>query len=695
MRWVRFLVFTLLAAVALAPAWAAERQTISHEFIWKLKRVGTPVPSPDGRWVVVSVTEPDYDPDKQVSDLWILPPDGSAPPRRLTFSKGSENGVAWSPDSRKIAFSAKRDGDKKPQIYVLDIGGGEAVRITDMPLGATHPKWSPDGKKILFQSTVYPGAYDPETAANAAEEREKRKYKAYVYDGFPIRYWDRWLDDSRQHLFVQEARAGAEPVNLLAGSKLAEQPGFGGPRTLSGENFRAVWSPDGKSVVFTATVNRHEAAYAVVITHLYKVPAAGGEPEDLTPGKDSYFTGKFSPDGRFLYALRRPVTDYVYNLTRLVRMRWPGGEPQVLTGAFDRSVSSYAVAPGGERVYLQADDQGVTKIFRMPAAGGAPEAIVDPAEGTYSGLAVPAKAAGDLVLATWQSYRRPAEVVRVDPAAKNHTALTAFNKDAVARIDAPPARHFWFTSRKGRRIHNLLFLPPGFDESKKYPLVLFIHGGPHSSSKDSFHPRWNFLLLTSPGYVVLATNYTGSVGFGEEFARAIQGDPLRTPGEEIDQAADEALKRFPFLDGSRMAAGGASYGGHLSNWLQATTSRYRCLYSHAGLISLEGQWATSDVIYHRERNNGGPPWEGSPIWKEQSPFTYAKNFKTPVLLTIGVKDYRVPLNQTLAYWSVLQRLRVPSRLVVFPRANHWIQNGEDNRYFYQELLGWLEKYLSE
>ncbi len=346
-------------------------------------------------------------------------------------------------------------------------------------------------------------------------------------------------------------------------------------------------------------------------------------------------------------------------------------------------------------VYLQADDQGVTKLFRMPAAGGVPEAIVDPAEGTYSGLEVASKAAEDVVLATWQSYRRPAEVVRVDPAAKSHRALTAFNEDDVAQIDALPARHFWFTSRKGRRIHNVLFLPPGFDENKKYPLVLFIHGGPHSSSKDSFHPRWNFLLLASPGYVVLATNYTGSVGFGEKFARAIQGDPLKTPGEEIDQAAEEAVKRFPFIDGSRLAAGGASYGGHLSNWLQATTTRYRCLYSHAGLISLEGQWATSDVIYHRERNNGGLPWEGSPIWKEQSPFTYAKNFKTPVLLTIGVKDYRVPLNQTLAYWSVLKRLRVPSRLVVFPRANHWIMNGEDSRFFWQELLGWLEKYLKE
>ena len=223
--------------------------------------------------------------------------------------------------------------------------------------------------------------------------------------------------------------------------------------------------------------------------------------------------------------------------------------------------------------------------------------------------------------------------------------------------------------------------------------MLFIHGGPHSSSKDAGHLRWSAQLLAAPGYAVLMTDYTGSVGYGEQFARNIQGDPMRTPGEELLEAADVALERYGFLDAERQAAAGASYGGHLANWLQATTTRFRCLIGHAGLVSLEGQWASSDGIYHRELNNGGPPWGDSDVWRDQSPSTYAGQFRTPMLLTIGEKDYRVPLNQTLAAWAYLQRRQVPSRLVVFHRANHWIMNGPDARYFWREAHDWLAKYL--
>jgi dipeptidyl aminopeptidase/acylaminoacyl peptidase len=686
----------LLLLVAVA-AQAADVQPLTHETMWAMKRVGSPLPSPNGQWVLFGLTEPDYDSDERVSDLWIVPADGGQPPRRLTSSKGGEGGAAWSPDSRRIAFSAEREGDDEDQIYVLDLAaGGEAVRVTDLKMGASRPEWSPDGTRLLFHSRVYPGAHDPESIAEAAEERDERKYEVHAYDGFPVRYWDRWLDDRAAHLFVQDATPGAKPRNLLAGSELAGRPGFGGRRGRSGESLGGVWSPDGRSVVFAASVNRNQAAYARVVTHLYRVSTEGGEPEDLTPGPDRYWGASFSPDGSFLYALTEPTNGFVYNLDRLVRIPWPdGGRPELLTGGWDRDVDRYRLSPDGRTIYLQAEDEGVTKIFTMPADGGTPRPLAVPEEGCYSNLAVAERAEADVVLASWESHRSPDEIVRVDPATGAHVPLTTFNADAVARLDAQPARHFWFESSKGRRIHNLLILPPGFDESRSYPLVQVIHGGPHSASDDTFSYRWNYLLLASPGYVILTTNYTGSTGFGEAFARAIQGDPLRTPGEEIEQAADEAIARFDFIDGDRVAAGGASYGGHLSNWLQATTDRYRCLYSHAGLISLEGQWATSDGIYHRELSNGGPPWGDSPIWRDQSPLSYAGRFKTPVLVSIGIKDFRVPLNQSLAYWSALQRRQVPSRLLVFPRANHWISNGEDGRYFYKELLAWLEKYLGE
>jgi len=236
-------------------------------------------------------------------------------------------------------------------------------------------------------------------------------------------------------------------------------------------------------------------------------------------------------------------------------------------------------------------------------------------------------------------------------------------------------------------------LPPGFDPAKKYPLFVLIHGGHANMWRDQITLRWNYHLLAHPGYVVLLTDYRGSTGYGEAFTLDIAGDPLRGPANDINRAADEAIKRFPYIDASRQAAGGASYGGHLTNWLEATTTRYKCLVSHAGLSSLQTQWGTSDAIYNREVMMGGPFWENTKTWLDQSPVAYAKDFKTPMLLSVGENDFRVPMNNTLEMYAVLQRMRVPARLMVWPDENHWILKPENSRVFYREVAAWLAKWL--
>jgi dipeptidyl aminopeptidase/acylaminoacyl peptidase len=327
----------------------------------------------------------------------------------------------------------------------------------------------------------------------------------------------------------------------------------------------------------------------------------------------------------------------------------------------------------------------------MPAAGGEARPGVETRIGVYTSVQAPLQ--GRFLIGLWSSATNPAEVVRIEPETHSHKLLTEVNVAKAAEIDWKPLQHFWFTSAGGRKIHNMVALPPNFDENKKYPLLVLIHGGPHTMWRDEITLRWNYHLLAAPGYVVLLTNYTGSTGFGEKFAQDMQGDPLKGPGQELNQAADEAIKRYPFIDASRQCAGGASYGGHLANWLQASTTRYRCLISHAGLINMESQWGTSDSIYHREVMAGGPVWEQGPVWREHNPIRFAKNFKTPILLTVGENDFRVPLNQTLENWSVLQRLQIPSKLIVFPEANHWILKPEDSRFFYNEVHKWLAGYL--
>ncbi|HEX8706799.1 MAG TPA: S9 family peptidase [Pyrinomonadaceae bacterium] len=671
---------------------------LTHEAMWLMKRVGAPVPSPDGKWVVFSLTDPAYDEKEQVSDLWIVPADGSAKARRLTFSKSAESGAAWSPDSRRLAFSARREGDEVSQLYVIDVAaGGEAVRVTSLSTGARAPQWSPDGQRLLFTSTVYPGAADDEANKRIAAERKALKYRARVYDKFPIRNWDKWVEDMQTHLFVQGLEPNAKARDLLAGTKLAAERGFAGRVTDSGEEFDAVWTPDGRAIVFIATTGRNTAAYASYHTSLYRIPADGGEPVQLTTDENSYARPAFRPDGKALYALSSVENNgKIYNLDRLAMFSWPNpGQPVILTAGFDRSVGSFALTPDSRSVYLLAEEAGHEKLFTLPAGGGEVHLAMDMMRGVYSGLRIPEKASRTILIANWESAANPPEVFRLDLAEKLQKPLTDFNAERVAAIDWQPLREFWFTSRAGKRIHSMVALPPNFDEHKKYPLFVLMHGGPHSMWRDSWGLRWNYHLMARPGYVVLLTNYTGSTGFGEKFAQGIQGDPFIGPANEINEAADEAIRLFPFVDGARQAAAGASYGGHLANWMQATTTRYKCLISHAGLINLESQWGTSDSIYHREVGAGGPVWEQGQVWREQNPIRFAKNFRTPILLSVGENDFRVPLNQTLENWSVLQRLRIPSRLLVWPDENHWILKGENSRYFYQEVHAWLKKYLAD
>ena len=333
--------FPWVIGLLCSPLAAQQRHTITHEDVFLMKRVGSPAISPDGRWIVFSVTEPSYTDGDQVSDLWLVPTDGSAEPRRLTNTKGGEGGVDWSPDSRRIAFSARREGDDQSQVYVLDLAsGGEAQRVTNISTGASSPLWRPDGRAILFSSMIFPGAATDSANRAAAAERKARKYNARVYDASPIRLWDHWLDDRRPHLFVQSLEPGAPTRDLLAGSQLIQGAGFGGQLGTSGEDLAAAWTPDGSGVVFAATINRGDWTHGDVVQALWLVAATGGEPQRLTQGKDDYDGPQFSPDGKTLFVVMTSTNEHTFNNRRVVAWSWPrtaAAAPRVVTGGADHS----------------------------------------------------------------------------------------------------------------------------------------------------------------------------------------------------------------------------------------------------------------------------------------------------------------------------------------------------------------------
>ena len=670
---------------------AQTKQTLTHELMWSFQRVGAPVPSPDGKWVVFPVNEANYDPSKDVSDLWIVAADGSAAPRRLTSNKGSESGAAWSADSMRLVFSAKRDDDEVAQIYVLNVvGPGEAQRITNAPTAASAPKWSPDGQRVVFQAAVWPGVTDEESNRKAAQDKKNAKSKVRVYETFPIRNFDKWIDESKPGLWIVDVNGDKKSRPLFATSKLASLAGY------NSDSLNAAFAPDGQSVVFTAADKSDTAARAMVLSSLWQVPVSGGEPARLATDGWDVGAAKFSPDGKTICFSASDGRAAIYTLQRLACAPWPmsGSAVRVMAKDLDRPVGSWAFTPDSRTIYFTAEDAGHERVYSVPAAGGAATLVVDAPQGVYTGLDIPHRATSAVIVANWESAISPLEIVRIDPATKKREFLTSFNTAKAASIDWQPLREFWFTGRDGRRIHSYLTLPPNFDETKKYPLLVLMHGGFASSWRDSISYRWNYHLLAHPGFVLVATDYRGSTGYGEKFALDILGDPLKGPADDINDAADEAIRRFAFIDATRQAAAGASYGGHLANWLEGTATRYKAIVSHAGLATLDMQWGMSDGIYHRELMMGGPYWENPQKWIEHSPLAKAGHFRTPMLLSVSDNDFRVPQGNTLTMYAALQRMNVPAKLLVWPDENHWITKGENSRVFYREVRAWLEKYLA-
>ena len=670
---------TLLLLVSItAPA---AKRSITHEDVFTMARTSRPVVSPDGRSIVYNVTEPSYDPAKTAADLWIVAPDGQSKPRRLTSTRETESGAAWSPDSRRIAFTAKREGDQVEQVYVVGADGGDARRVTTMATGASGPRWRPDGKALLFEAAVKPPAATDRSTARA-------------FDAMPIRLWNAWLDGSKPHIFVQEIDGGPA-VDWLAGTALAASSGFDGLFTGDGATraLQPAWSPDGQEIVFVATTNVDLMMREEMQARLFRMKQ-GVEPTAVGNSADGFGEPAFSADGRVLVAKRQQAATaaHPYTLTRLARFDWPSGSGQrLLTATLDRGVGGFTITPDSAAVLFDAQDEGFTQLFRVPMSGGAPARLFEVKEGNYGS---PAQAAGGVIVATYVASTQPTEIVRVDATAGRHVLLTDANRAVLDALDLPKPEQFWFTAKNGKRIHNVVYFPPQLDRARKYPLLVVPHGGPNAMDGDNFSTRWNVHLLTSPGYVLVQTNYTGSTGFGEAFADDIERDVLRGPALEVLEGAQEAIRRYPFVDGTRQAALGASYGGYLMNWFNGHTNQFRCLVIHAGASNNESQYGVNDGGIGREWRMGGPVWQGKGQWMDQSPFRYAANWKTPALITQGELDFRVPLNESITTFKLLQRQGVRARIVTFPDEGHWILKGENSRRHLAEILSWLERHLA-
>ncbi|HVR70526.1 MAG TPA: S9 family peptidase [Vicinamibacteria bacterium] len=669
----RWLLPALLPLAAVVPAGGA---TFTATEMMKLQRLSDPQVSPDGREVLYTATDVDLAGNGRNADLWVVPLAGGEA-RRLTSHAKSDTRGRWSPDGRRIAFVSTRAG--APQVFLMDTGGGEPRQATSLPTGAGGVSWA-DAATLLVTSDVFPecddagGAYDAD--CNRKRLEAAAPSSARVYDHLLYRHWDTWEDGRRTHLLVVPVEGGTVR-DLTPGAR--DVPPF----SLGGPDDYAV-SPDGREVAF---VRKDDPVEAISTNgELFVVPLAGGPPRKVSgsPGYDG--APLYSPDGALLAFRAQPRAGYESDRWRLMVYDRRAGALRNLTEAMDRHVESFAWSPDSRTLFFLAAEAGREPIFAVPAAGGPVRRVAD---GTFGELQA---APGGALVATKVSLTHPAEVYRIDPAGAP-VPLTRANDARLAAFSLRPGESVTYRGAQGKDVQAWVVKPPDFDPARKYPLLVLIHGGPQGVWPDGWSFRWNAQVFASAGHVVFMPNPRGSIGWGQEFVDDVSADWGGRAYEDVLRGTDFA-ESLPYVERGRTAAAGASYGGYLVNWIAGHTDRYRALVSHDGVFDLTSMYGATEELWFVEWEFKGPFWEHPEAYARWSPSAHVRNFKTPTLVIHGEQDHRVPLEQGLGLFTALQRRGVPSRLVVFPDEGHWVLKPANSVRWYEEVIGWLGKWLT-
>lgn len=677
----RPVILALTAVLALSAFGQAKKPLAFDDFI-RIQRVTDPQPSPDGRSTAFVVTVMDKEANRGNSDVWVVPASGGEP-RRLTSSPGTDNNPRWSPDGKKIAFVSTRSG--APQIWTIDPAGGEAVQLTNLSTGASGVVWSPDGKKIAFASSVYPDAPDDEANRKRAEAAEKSKVKARMYDRLFYRYWNAWSDGTRSHVFVMPAEGG-KAVDVTPGD-------FDAPPLDLGGSPDYAFSPDGVEIAFVRNVDPELGQAIGTNNDVFTTPVTGGPITRITTNKANDNQPAYSPDGKYLAyrAMARPG----YESDKQDLMLYDRRTRTILnvTKDLDASVEEVIWTRAGDGVYFTVEDKGRNalffKSFKKTPTGGPIERILEGR--TFSGLSLLPEERAFVMLD--QAMNRPADIWTYDLRTRSASRTTDVNKDLLAGLEMNPAEEFWFEGAGKDNVHGWLLKPPAFDPAKKYPLVQLIHGGPHGPWKDEFHFRWNAQMYAAQGYVVALINFHASSGYGQAFSDAIVGDWGGKPYEDIMKGLDYLLANHPFLDKTKVGAAGASYGGYMIDWIEGHTDRFKVLVSHDGVFDLRSMYGATEELWFPEWEQQGTPWTNPEQYTKWSPSHYVQNFKTPCLVIHGERDYRVPLEQGLQLFTSLQRMNVPSKLLVFPDEDHFVSKPLNAELWWKTILDWLASYL--
>jgi dipeptidyl aminopeptidase/acylaminoacyl peptidase len=670
-----FLAISLLTVCLVA---TAETHPFSVHDMLAMDRISDAQVSPDGKTVVFVVRATDLAANRGANDLWAVGMDGTGL-RRLTSHSAADVNPRWSADGKTIYFLSTRSGSS--QIWQIAIGGGEATQVTTLPLDIGSFRVSPDGARIAFSAEVFPGKSIDETA-QMADAKSKQKSSGKIYDSLLFRHWDTWSEGTRNHLFVMPVKGGAAVDIMQAMDADAPSKPFGGPEEYA-------FTPDSKAVVFSARNVGREEAWSTNFD-LYLAPVDGKSQTNLTAENKAWDTiPAFSPDGKTLAYLAMERAGFEADRYRIVLRSWPDGPTRVLTQAWDRSAGDLAWSPDGKTLYASADNLGQHSLFAIDAASGNARVVVK--DGTVS---TPAVAGSDRIVYGLDTLLAPVELYSVRADGSDVRRLTNINGEKVAAARMGKPEQFTFEGANGDKVYAYVVTPADFDPAKKYPVAFLIHGGPQGSMGNHFHYRWNPQAYAGRGYAAVMVDFHGSTGYGQAFTDAIRGDWGGAPFVDLQKGLAAAIVRYPWLDGDRVAALGASYGGYMINWIAGNwPDRFRALVVHDGNLDERFAYYATEELWFPEWEHGGTPWEHPEGYEKHNPVDFVKNWKTPTLVVHGGRDYRVVETGGFATFTALQRKGIPSRFLYFPDENHWVLKPANSILWHDTVLAWLDQYV--
>jgi dipeptidyl aminopeptidase/acylaminoacyl peptidase len=708
MHWkILTLLFTLaLSAFAQSPT-SSQKHPFTFEDMMKLKRVGAPVPSPDGKWVVFDCEDVDLAANKKTSHLWIVPASGGES-RRLNQTPNHEERPRFSLDGKRLIWTSKATDPTQIWMCDFDANAGALTgiphQVTSISTGADGAIWSPDGKNIVFVSAVYPDCKDEGCNKQRDEELKKSKVKAKIFSRLFYRHWNAFTEFKRSHLFVVPAdavvgafvsNASTTPRDLTPGDH--DVPPF----SLGGQDMYTI-SPDGQEVAYTSNIDEVEATSTN--NEIFIVPISGGAAKKISTSPGSDTTPLYSPDGKYLAWRSQERAGFEADKWRLLIQDRQLGKTRDLTEKFDRSLGSFAWGPTANGIWFAAEDHGEAPIYFVALESSQPAEIARlHADDLIFG-------ANGALYFTRMSIAAPNEIWRViftDLALSNlvqeigglmtkhdvPTSITHMNDALLSQIDMQPLESFTFKGANNEDVQGFLIKPSGFDPNKKYPLKFLIHGGPQGAWGNSWSYRWNAELFAATGnYVVVMINFHGSTGYGQKFTDSISGDWGGKPYVDLMKGLDYVERTYPFVDKNREAALGASYGGYMANWLLGHTNRFKCIVSHDGMFNAESAYGTTEELWFANWEFGGPPWKKRDVYRKWSPHEYAQNFKTPTLVVHGQNDYRLDVSQGFDLFTTLQVLKVPSKMLYFPDEGHWVLKPQNSQLWYKTVNDWVDQW---